>query len=285
MPPSAPLCATPLHIWSPCTAGPVIGDGHRGSRDAPANGRRAAKMAFRCDPSEPAATGSRGRRCHGTPTDTDQMSEGSCHAGSVSDTAGGALTPCPAPEAGPVGSAGTVEGLGPEKRAPPSRSGKDRRMRRGPRGPIRGPGCQPGGKEAGPKRGSTRARADGRTLGGERSERARERVQHEAGGEDGRPAGGRQAVCWPGSRTWRDEESGVLCAGPPAASKAVTGAESDRTPRPCGTAGGSGSKTAGGSVETQTDVTAAHGDVPPRLALWLGPVSPSPSPGPSWWGH
>ena len=152
-------------------------------------------MAFRCDPSEPAAKGSRGRRCHGAPTDTDRMSEGSCHAGSVSDTAGGALTPCPAPKAGPAGSAGTVEGLGPEKRAPPSRSGKDRRMRRVPRGPIRGPGCQPGGKEAGPKRGSTRARADGRTLGGERSERARVRVQHEAGGEDGRPAGGRQAVC------------------------------------------------------------------------------------------
>ena len=238
MPPSAPLCATPLHIWSPCTAGPVIGDGHQRSRDAPANGGWAAKMAFRCDPSEPAAKGSRGRRCHGTPTDTDRMSEGSCHAGSVSDTAGGALTPCPAPKAGPAGSAGAVEGLGPEKRAPPSRSGKDRRMRRVPRGPIRGPWCQPGGKEAGPKRGSTRARADGRTLGGERSERARVRVQHEAGGEDGRPAGGRQAVCWPGSRTWRDEESGVLCAGPPAASKAVTGAESDRTPRPCRTAGG-----------------------------------------------
>ena len=162
----------------------------------------------------------------------------SCHAGSVSDTAGGALTPCPAPEAGPAGSAGTVEGLGPKKRAPPSRSQKDRRMRSVPRGPIRGPGWQPGGKEAGPKRGPTRARADGRTLGGKRSERARVRVQHEAGGEDGRPAGGRQAVCWPGSRTWRDEESGVLCAGPPAASKAVTGAESDRTPRPCRTAGG-----------------------------------------------
>ena len=77
-------------------------------------------MEFRCDPSEPAAKGSRGRRCHGTPTDTDQMSEGSCHAGPVSDTAGGALTPCPAPEAGPAGSAGTVEGLGPKKRAPPS---------------------------------------------------------------------------------------------------------------------------------------------------------------------
>ena len=90
-------------------------------------------------------------RCRGTPTDTDQMSEGSCHAGSVSDTAGGALTPCPAPEAGPAGSAGTVEGLGPKKRAPPSRSQKDRRMRRVPRGPIRGPGCQPGGKEAGPR--------------------------------------------------------------------------------------------------------------------------------------
>ena len=224
-------------------------------------------MAFRCDPSEPAAKGSRGRRCHGTPTDTDQMSEGSCHAGSVSDTAGGALTPCPAPEAGPAGSAGTVEGLGPEKRAPPSRSGKDRRMRRVPRGPIRGPGCQPGGKEAGPKRGSTRARADGGALGSERSERAHVRVQHEAGGEDGRPAGGRQAVCLPGSRTWRDEESGVLCAGPPAASKQATerraglcaryppsrprtsdagqtvwrsGAVTDdgRTPRPCRTAGG-----------------------------------------------
>ena len=52
-----PLCATPLHIWSPCTAGPVIGDGHQRSRDAPANGGRAAKMAFRCDPSEPAAKG------------------------------------------------------------------------------------------------------------------------------------------------------------------------------------------------------------------------------------
>ena len=136
-------------------------------------------MAFRCDPSEPADKGSRGRRCHGTPTDTDQMSEGSCHAGSVSDTAGGALTPCPAPEAGPAGSAGTVEGLGPKKMAPPSRSEKDRRMRRVSRGPIGGPGCQPGGEEAGPKRGSTRARADGRTLGGERSERARVRVRGE----------------------------------------------------------------------------------------------------------
>ena len=174
MPPSAPLCATPLHIWSPCTAGPVIGDGHQRSRDAPANGGRAAKMAFRCGPSEPAAKGSRGRRCHGTPTDTDRMSEGSCHAGSVSDTAGGALTPCPAPKAGPAGSAGTVEGLGPEKRAPPSRSGKDRRMRRVPRGPIRGPGCQPGGKEAGPRweRGGVpdgeRASKDSSARGGER---------------------------------------------------------------------------------------------------------------------
>ena len=158
----APLRPAPAHLSAIHRRA-----GHRRSRDAPANGCRAAKMAFRCDPSEPAAKGSRGRRCHGTPTDTDQMSEGSCHAGSVSDTAGGALTPCPAPEAGPAGSAGTVEGLGPKKRAPPSRSQKDRRMRRVPRGPIRGPGCQPGGKEAGPKRGPTRARADGRTLGRE----------------------------------------------------------------------------------------------------------------------
>ena len=108
-----------------------------------------------------------------------------------------------------------MEGLGPKKRAPPSRSQKDRRMRRVPRGPIRGPGCQPGGKEAGPRWG--RGESLHRRRGVERqfrteSEPART-VQHEASGDDGRPAGGRQtecsrvsgtltrrAVCWPASR-------------------------------------------------------------------------------------
>ena len=68
--------------------------------------------------------------------------------------------------------------------------------------------------------------------------------------------------------------------------EAGDGAES-RAPRPmtegrrnpAGRQEGSDSKTAGGSVETQTDVTAAHGDVPPRFAPWLGPVSPPICPG------
>ena len=103
MPPSAPLCAPPpAHMAAihrraasttilreshrdsaskkcvdrgSITARRLALDGHRRSRDAPANGCRAAIMAFRCEPSEPAAKGSRGRR-HGTPIDTDQRSEG-----------------------------------------------------------------------------------------------------------------------------------------------------------------------------------------------------------------
>ena len=146
--PSAPRPCTFGHHAPPGRSSETVIRG-AGTRQLTAAGPR--KWHSGVDPSEPAAKGSRGRRCHGTPTDTDRMSEGSCHAGSVSDTAGGALTPCPAPKAGPAGSAGTVEGLGPKKRAPPSRSQKDRRMKRVPRGPIRGPGCQPGGKEAGPR--------------------------------------------------------------------------------------------------------------------------------------
>ena len=69
------------------------------------------------------------------------------------------------------------------------------------------------GERGGALEGIDEGRADGRTLGGERSERARVRVQHEASGDDGRPTGGRQtecsrvsgtltrrAVCWPASR-------------------------------------------------------------------------------------
>ena len=89
------------------------------------------------------------------------MSEGSCHAGSVSDTAGGALTPCPAPKAGPAGSAGTVEGLGPPEEGATQQE---------PEGPADEEGAtedlsevlgvSPGGKRRG-LRWETRARADG----------------------------------------------------------------------------------------------------------------------------
>ena len=57
--------------------------------DAPGNGCRAAVMAFRCEPSEPAGKGPRGRRCRGTHVDTDQRSEGPRHAGAVSVSPGG----------------------------------------------------------------------------------------------------------------------------------------------------------------------------------------------------
>ena len=49
---------------------------------------------------------------------------------------------------------------------------------------------------------------------------------------------------------------------------------------PAGRQEGSDSKTTDGNFETRSDFTAArHGDVPPRLAPWLGPVSPAICPG------
>ena len=76
----------------------------------------------------------------------------------------------------------------------------------------------------------------------------------------------------------RPAAGGMIEAGDGAESRAPRPMTEGRR-NPAGRQEGSDSKTAGGSVETQTDVTAAHGDVPPRFAPWLGPVSPPICPG------